>query len=165
MFSLGLNSRPGVLRARTCKTCKTRLLTPHAHPPSLASAPRSDQVLLGRNNTQNDQLSNRVAAPGDFWMHARGIPGSHAIIRWVGTENVFALMGVRANTLRVHRHTHTRTRVDTHAPGVSLGSVILCFLPEEGFPVSSGRVGAKIDDFTLSPEKCLLKSCFPNAPP
>ena len=35
---------------------------------------------MGRNNRQNDALS-RSAAETDMWLHARGVPGSHVIIK------------------------------------------------------------------------------------
>lgn len=35
------------------------------------------EVLVGRNNRQNDVLTNRVASDYDLWFHARNIPGSH----------------------------------------------------------------------------------------
>jgi predicted ribosome quality control (RQC) complex YloA/Tae2 family protein len=38
------------------------------------------RVLVGRSNTQNDQLSLRVAKGHDLWFHAQGCPGSHAIL-------------------------------------------------------------------------------------
>lgn len=38
-------------------------------------------VLVGRNNKQNDVLSHQVANPQDLWMHVRGIPGSHTLLR------------------------------------------------------------------------------------
>lgn len=38
-------------------------------------------MLVGRNNRENDELSLRVAAPEDLWLHARGVPGSHAVVR------------------------------------------------------------------------------------
>lgn len=41
-------------------------------------------ILVGKNNTQNEFLTNKYAAPNDIWLHARLIPGSHVIIR---TEN------------------------------------------------------------------------------
>ena len=43
-------------------------------------------ILVGRNRRQNDQLTNRMANPDDIWMHAKGIPGSHVIIRTEGKE-------------------------------------------------------------------------------
>ncbi|BAT55493.1 hypothetical protein NOS3756_44800 [Nostoc sp. NIES-3756] len=39
------------------------------------------QVLIGRNNRQNDQLTFRVAGDYDLWFHAQEIPGSHVLLR------------------------------------------------------------------------------------
>lgn len=44
-------------------------------------SPGGLEVLLGRNNRENDELSLRVAGPDDLWLHARGVPGSHAVLR------------------------------------------------------------------------------------
>ena len=38
-------------------------------------------IYVGKNNTQNDQLTFHFAEPGDIWMHANDIPGSHVILR------------------------------------------------------------------------------------
>ncbi|MDH6057886.1 Rqc2 family fibronectin-binding protein [Umezakia ovalisporum] len=43
--------------------------------------PNNFEVLIGRNNRQNDQLSFRVAADYDLWFHAQEIPGSHVLLR------------------------------------------------------------------------------------
>jgi predicted ribosome quality control (RQC) complex YloA/Tae2 family protein len=45
------------------------------------TAPSGAEILVGRNNAQNDELTHRVAARTDIWLHARGVPGSHVIIR------------------------------------------------------------------------------------
>jgi predicted ribosome quality control (RQC) complex YloA/Tae2 family protein len=39
------------------------------------------EVYLGKNSTQNDELSTRFAKPSDIWMHVVGYAGSHVIIR------------------------------------------------------------------------------------
>ncbi len=39
------------------------------------------QVLVGRNNMQNDELSHRVAKQSDVWMHVRGFPGAHTLLQ------------------------------------------------------------------------------------
>ena len=44
-------------------------------------SPGGFEVLLGRNNRENDELSLRVAGADDLWLHARGVPGSHAVLR------------------------------------------------------------------------------------
>lgn len=43
--------------------------------------PSGFEVLIGRNNRQNDQLTFRVAGDYDIWFHAQEIPGSHALLR------------------------------------------------------------------------------------
>lgn len=44
-------------------------------------SPSGFAVLVGRNSRQNDELSCRLAQPGDVWMHARGVPGAHLVMR------------------------------------------------------------------------------------
>lgn len=44
------------------------------------------QILVGRNNKQNDELTFKVSNREDIWLHARNIPGSHVIIRNNGDE-------------------------------------------------------------------------------
>ncbi len=38
------------------------------------------QILVGRNNHQNDQLTMKTAARNDIWLHTQKIHGSHVII-------------------------------------------------------------------------------------
>jgi hypothetical protein len=49
--------------------------------PRQYASPGGFVVLVGRNNKQNDILSHRIAKPGDVWMHVRGMPGSHTVIK------------------------------------------------------------------------------------
>lgn len=39
------------------------------------------EILVGRNNRQNDLLTSRLARPEDWWFHAQKAPGSHVIVR------------------------------------------------------------------------------------
>ena len=38
-------------------------------------------VLIGRDSKSNDLLSTKVAKQNDYWFHARGLPGSHVVLR------------------------------------------------------------------------------------
>jgi predicted ribosome quality control (RQC) complex YloA/Tae2 family protein len=38
-------------------------------------------IYVGKNNTQNDYVTNRLAHPSDTWLHTKDIPGSHVLIR------------------------------------------------------------------------------------
>lgn len=42
------------------------------------------EISVGRNNVQNDALTNRLAFKTDVWLHAQKIPGSHVIISTQG---------------------------------------------------------------------------------
>mgnify|MGYP005829362639 CR=1 FL=1 len=39
------------------------------------------EILVGKNNKQNDYLTNKAAARDDIWFHTKDIPGSHVVIR------------------------------------------------------------------------------------
>lgn len=43
-------------------------------------------ILVGRNNRQNDQLTLKTAKATDIWLHTQGLAGSHVIIRTEGRE-------------------------------------------------------------------------------
>lgn len=45
------------------------------------TTPTGIEVLVGRNNRQNDQLTFRVAGDYDLWFHTQEIPGSHVLLR------------------------------------------------------------------------------------
>lgn len=36
---------------------------------------------VGKNNLQNDSLTFKLASVGDWWFHAKGMPGSHVILK------------------------------------------------------------------------------------
>ena len=44
------------------------------------------EVLVGRNNLQNDELTHKLARRTDYWFHAQKIHGSHVILRCDGLE-------------------------------------------------------------------------------
>ncbi len=44
------------------------------------------QLLVGRSNLANDELTMKYASNSDTWLHTNSLPGSHCIIRNEGTE-------------------------------------------------------------------------------
>lgn len=38
-------------------------------------------IYVGKNNLQNEYVTNRLASPNDTWLHTKDIPGSHVVIR------------------------------------------------------------------------------------
>lgn len=43
-------------------------------------------IYVGKNNLQNDELTFKLANGGDWWFHAKHMPGSHVIVRTGGQE-------------------------------------------------------------------------------
>jgi predicted ribosome quality control (RQC) complex YloA/Tae2 family protein len=52
-----------------------------ASKPYRYTTPSGLEVLIGRNNRQNDQLTFRTAGDYDLWFHTQEIPGSHVLLR------------------------------------------------------------------------------------
>ncbi len=46
------------------------------------------EILVGKSNLQNDELTLRTAEPTDLWLHTKDIPGSHVIIRTGGQSEL-----------------------------------------------------------------------------
>lgn len=44
------------------------------------------EILVGKNNRQNDQLTLKTAKATDLWLHTQGIAGSHVIIKTDGKQ-------------------------------------------------------------------------------
>ena len=43
-------------------------------------------IYVGKNNFQNDELTFKFATGNDWWFHAKGIPGSHVVVKTEGKE-------------------------------------------------------------------------------
>lgn len=43
-------------------------------------------MYVGKNNFQNEELTFKFASGNDWWFHAKGIPGSHVVVKTNGDE-------------------------------------------------------------------------------
>lgn len=59
---------------------KKKQRTPRQKPLHLVSSDGYD-IYVGRSARQNDEVTFTIGRPDDLWMHARGIPGAHVIVR------------------------------------------------------------------------------------
>lgn len=72
----------GILKNRNRKTAKKEK-------PQAPLSMRTDEgfdVLAGRSNLQNDELTFRTAYKNDLWFHVKTVHGSHVILRCGNTE-------------------------------------------------------------------------------
>ncbi|PSB59328.1 Rqc2 family fibronectin-binding protein [Chamaesiphon polymorphus] len=49
--------------------------------PRVLKTPSGFELLIGRNNRQNDLLTSKIATDYDLWFHAQEIAGSHGLLR------------------------------------------------------------------------------------
>lgn len=68
--------------------------------------PGGYEALVGKNARGNAHLTTRVASPHDLWLHARGVPGSHVVVKRPGRSTEVPAEAVRA-AARVAAHFST----------------------------------------------------------
>ena len=62
---------------------KGRARVPQSRPLHYISSDGFD-IYVGKNNTQNDEITFRIADARDIWFHANDMPGSHVLLRTGG---------------------------------------------------------------------------------
>lgn len=61
---------------------KRRPKSGQATVPDRYRSAKGHMIHVGRSGKQNDQVTFSIAGPDDTWLHARGVPGSHVIVKW-----------------------------------------------------------------------------------
>ncbi len=75
------------LEMEQCGYLKKKQVSKHGKKEKVTSRPfhyvSSDgyDIYVGKNNFQNEELTFKVATGNDWWFHAKGIPGSHVIVK------------------------------------------------------------------------------------
>ena len=92
------------------------------------------EIVVGRNARQNERVTFGEAHPEDLWLHARGVPGSHTIIRTGGQAADAATVQAAAQLAAYHSGARgeravdvivTRRRWVQRAPGGKVGQVLV----------------------------------------
>ena len=97
----------GLLKAaRRGKEKKKRPSAPKSAPPLRFESPDGFEILVGRNNVQNDELTTRLARRTDYWFHVKTLHGSHVILRCDGLEP--SDEAIRAAAELAARHSQAR---------------------------------------------------------
>ena len=45
-------------------------------------------MYVGKNNFQNEELTFKFATGNDWWFHAKGVPGSHVVVKTEGADDM-----------------------------------------------------------------------------
>ena len=71
------------------------------------------QIWVGRNSKSNDELTQKYAHKEDIWLHARGVAGSHVIIKKQGNKPVPMQVIEKAAGLAAY---YSKAKTDTLCP-------------------------------------------------
>jgi predicted ribosome quality control (RQC) complex YloA/Tae2 family protein len=71
----------GYIRDRRKKARKLKKKAGSAPQLACYTSAEGISIYVGKNNKQNEYLTNRLAQSGDTWLHTKDIPGSHVVIR------------------------------------------------------------------------------------
>lgn len=71
----------GFIKAKGTKKAK-----PQPAKPLSFISPTGFEILVGRNNRENDELTFKIARRTDLWFHVKNFHGSHVILRTLGGE-------------------------------------------------------------------------------
>ena len=97
-------------------------------------SPQGLEIIVGRSARQNERVTFNEAHPEDIWLHARGVPGAHVVIRSGGRAPDAATVHLAAQWAAYHSGargdaavdvTVTRKRWVTRAAGGKLGQVLV----------------------------------------
>ena len=80
-----IKRKASVKQGRPDKKADTKKNTARSKPLHYISSD-GYHIYVGKNNYQNDELTFQFADGGDWWFHAKKIPGSHVIVKAGGAE-------------------------------------------------------------------------------
>lgn len=95
---------------------------------------RGAEIIVGRNARQNEQVTFQLARSDDAWLHVRGAPGAHVILRTAGAAPDERDLLAAAQLAAYHSSLRGERRVDvsvtarrwvSRAPGGRIGQVIV----------------------------------------
>ena len=97
-------------------------------------APEGFEIIVGRNARQNEKVTFDIANAEDLWLHARGAPGAHVVIRSGGQKVSEETMLIAAQLAAYHSKMEgeraatvivTQRRFVSRAPGGRPGQVLV----------------------------------------
>jgi predicted ribosome quality control (RQC) complex YloA/Tae2 family protein len=73
-------------KGKSGKRTKSKPVAPGGGVPLHMQTSDGFTILVGKNSRQNEEVTFHQATSNDIWLHARGVPGAHVIIKAAGRE-------------------------------------------------------------------------------
>lgn len=80
--------------------------------PKALRARGGHQIFIGHTGGQNDAVTFDIAGPEDLWLHSRGVPGAHVIVKWAGDRPDDAVLQAAAELAAHYSANRTAGRVE-----------------------------------------------------
>ncbi len=74
------------VKGKSGKQAKGKPVPPGGGVPLHVQSRDGFTILIGKNSRQNEEVTFHQASANDIWLHARGVPGAHVIIKAAGRE-------------------------------------------------------------------------------
>ncbi len=81
-----------------------------AEPFRRIALPGGFEALVGKNARGNAELTTRLARPHDLWLHARGVPGAHVVVRRPSRTSVVPPEAVEVAARAAAHYSEARTQ-------------------------------------------------------
>jgi predicted ribosome quality control (RQC) complex YloA/Tae2 family protein len=75
-------------------------------------SPEGWRILVGKSGAGNERLTGRLAAPDDYWFHARDYPGAHVVLKGAGAQPPEEAIRVAGAVAAWHSSARTERLVD-----------------------------------------------------
>lgn len=72
--------------------------------------PGGFEALVGKNARGNAELTTRLARPHDLWLHARGVPGAHVVVRRPSRTSVVPPEAIEVAARAAAHYSEARTQ-------------------------------------------------------
>jgi predicted ribosome quality control (RQC) complex YloA/Tae2 family protein len=93
------------------KQQKTKPVSPGGGVPLHVQSRDGYTILIGKNSRQNEEVTFRQASAQDMWLHARGVPGAHVIIKAGGRDIPLRTLEQAAGLAAYYSQARENTRV------------------------------------------------------
>lgn len=70
------------------------------------------EILIGKNNLQNDLITFKMSSKEDLWLHAKNVPGSHVIVRAEGKNIPDSTIEEAASYAAFYSKNNKQTKVE-----------------------------------------------------
>src|SRR6266480_419440 len=98
-------------KSKSGKQRKTKPVPPGGGVPLHIQSRDGFTILIGKNSRQNEEVTFHQASANDTWLHARGVPGAHVIVKAGGRDITRSTLEQAASLAAYYSQARGSTRI------------------------------------------------------